>query len=128
MILTHLPLIFQRRQWIYSQCINGSRNDLDSAIEAGDWATVGAAAALLAAASDSPDTNSSSQVEVVSESSRSGRTDSSALSSLDAARAAELNQLVDTGDWEGVVLAAAKFEAWEEGSKGSSASLSVKSS
>jgi hypothetical protein len=31
--------------------------------------------------------------------------------SIDAARAAELDHLVDAGDWEGVVAAAAKFEA-----------------
>ena len=96
-----------------------SRNDLDSAIEAGDWAAVGATAALLAAASDSPETGSHS--------SRSGRTGTSssrsAVSSIDAARAAELDHLVDAGDWEGVVLAAAKFEASEEGSKGSSTSV-----
>jgi hypothetical protein len=105
-----------------------SRDDLDSAIEAGDWAAVGATAALLAAASDSPDTNSqSSRSGSRSHSSRSGRTGSSAVSSIDAARAAELDHLVDAGDWEGVVLAAAKFEASEDGSKGSSASVSVKS-
>ena len=95
-----------------------SRGDLDAAIEAGDWAAVGATAALLAAASDSPDSRSHS--------SRSGRTSSSrggsAVSSIDAARAAELDHLVDAGDWEGVVLAAAKFEAGDEGSKSSSKS------
>jgi hypothetical protein len=107
-----------------------SRDDLDSAIEAGDWAGVGATAALLAAASDSPDTKSqSSRTEGRFYSSHSTRTDSSALSSVDAARAAELGHLADAGDWEGVVLAAARFEAFEDGSKqGSSASVSLKSS
>jgi len=95
---------------------NISREDLDSAIEHGDWAAVGATAALLAAASDSQ-----------SYSSRSRRTDTSmsrasSVSSLDAARAAELDHLVDAGDWEGVVVAAAKFEACEETSTGSSKS------
>ena len=72
-----------------------SRADLDSAIEAGDWAAVGATAALLAAASDSQ-----------SYSSRSGPMSGtrsqggSSVSSLDAARAAELDHLVDAGDWE----------------------------
>jgi len=97
---------------------NVSRVDLDSAIESGDWAAVGATAALLAAASDSQ-----------SYSSRSRRTDTSmsrggsSVSSLDAARAAELDHLVDAGDWEGVVVAAAKYEASEDtstaGSRGS---------
>lgn len=94
-----------------------SRADLDSAIEAGDWAAVGATAALLAAASDSQ-----------SYSSQSGGRDQSAAqsqsesldSSLDAARAAELDHLVESGDWEGVVLAAAKYEAAE--SRGESGS------
>jgi len=92
---------------------NVTREDLDSAIESGDWAAVGATAALLAAASDSQ-----------SFSSRSRKTDTSAsradstVSSLDAARAAELDHLVDAGDWEGVVVAAAKFEASEDTSTG----------
>lgn len=38
------------------------------------------------------------------------------MSSMDAARAAVLDHLVDAGDWEGVVLAAAKFEATEDSS------------
>jgi len=96
---------------------NITREDLDSAIELGDWAAVGATAALLAAASDSQ-----------SYSSRSRKTDTSmsrggsSVSSLDAARAAELDHLVDAGDWEGVVVAAAKFEASEDASTGSSKS------
>lgn len=84
-----------------------TRDDLDSAIEAGDWAAVGATAALLAAASDSQSYSSRSRG-----STRGG----SSISSLDAARAAELDHLVDAGDWEGVVVAAAKFESSEENS------------
>ena len=88
-----------------------SRNDLDAAIQAGDWAAVGATAALLANAAS--DTNSLSTRSYNSrKSSTSSRTNSnSVISSVDAARAAELDHLVDTGDWEGVVLAASKFEA-----------------
>eukprot|EP00550_Attheya_septentrionalis_P008109 CAMPEP_0198294886 /NCGR_PEP_ID=MMETSP1449-20131203/24698_1 /TAXON_ID=420275 /ORGANISM="Attheya septentrionalis, Strain CCMP2084" /LENGTH=1129 /DNA_ID=CAMNT_0043994981 /DNA_START=295 /DNA_END=3684 /DNA_ORIENTATION=+ len=81
---------------------NVSRVDLDLAIEAGDWAAVGATAALLATVSDSSSTTS-----LRSGSSRGGST----ISSVDAARAAELDHLVDAGDWEGVVLAAAQFES-----------------
>jgi hypothetical protein len=89
-----------------------SREQLDSLIEAGDWAAVGATAALLAAASDSQSATSRA-------SSRSRQ--SSENNSVDAARAAELDHLVDAGDWEGVVLAAAKFEAAEAaGGTGSS--------
>jgi hypothetical protein len=83
-----------------------TREDLDLAIEAGDWAAVGATAALLAAASDSQSVSSRSRASM----SRGG----SSISSLDAARAAELDHLVDAGDWEGVVVAAAKFESAED--------------
>ena len=72
-----------------------SRDQLDALIESGDWAAVGATAALLAAASDS-------------QSERSSKVDSTAG---DNENVAELDDLVDAGDWEGVVAAAAKFEA-----------------
>lgn len=97
-----------------------SREQLDELIEAGDWAAVGATAALLAAASDSQ-----------SQTSRSGagsRQGSSATGSIDAARAAELDHLVEAGDWEGVVLAAARFEASDTGgSRGSRSGQSIDS-
>jgi hypothetical protein len=80
-----------------------SRDQLDNLIESGDWAAVGATAALLAAASDSQSQSTRSHGTSRS-SSRDG-------DSIDAARASELDHLVDAGDWEGVVLAAAKFEA-----------------
>lgn len=90
-----------------------SRADLDNAIEAGDWAAVGATAALLAAASDSQSYTSHSE-QMTGTRSQSG----SSVSSLDAARAAELDHLVDAGDWEGVVLAAAKYEGDESDGDG----------
>jgi hypothetical protein len=89
---------------------NVSREQLDDLIEAGDWAAVGATAALLAAASDSQSASSFS---------RASR-GSAGNNSVDAARAAELDHLVDAGDWEGVVLAAARFEAQEVRSQGTS--------
>jgi hypothetical protein len=79
---------------------------LDNLIESGDWAAVGATAALLAAASDS---------QSASTRSRGTSRSRSEGDSIDAARASELDHLVDAGDWEGVVLAAAKFEASEAG-------------
>eukprot|EP00934_Nitzschia_sp_Nitz4_P003763 Nitzschia sp. Nitz4//scaffold95_size97785//55561//58838//NITZ4_004671-RA/size97785-augustus-gene-0.108-mRNA-1//-1//CDS//3329560484//3753//frame0 len=91
-----------------------SRADLDSAIEAGDWAAVGATAALLAAASDSQSYSSQSGYVDQSVSVSQSRGESND-SSLDATRAAELDHLVQSGDWEGVVLAAAKYEAAESG-------------
>jgi len=96
-----------------------TRDDLDSAIEAGNWAAVGATAALLAAASDSQSYSSKSE-QYAGTRSRSG----SSVSSLDVARAAELDHLVDAGDWEGVVLAAAKYEGDESKESLPSASIS----
>jgi len=96
-----------------------TRDDLDSAIEAGDWAAVGATAALLASASDSQSYSSKSE-QYTGTRSRSG----SSVSSLDVARAAELDHLVDAGDWEGVVLAAAKYEGDESKESLPSASIS----
>ncbi|VEU39096.1 unnamed protein product [Pseudo-nitzschia multistriata] len=130
-IATTLPLISQesssarRTEHIdTSDALNlppVTRDDLDSAIEAGDWAAVGATAALLAAASDSQSYSSKSE-QYTGTRSRSG----SSVSSLDVARAAELDHLVDAGDWEGVVLAAAKYEGDE--SKDSLPSESVSGS
>eukprot|EP00816_Leptocylindrus_hargravesii_P009856 CAMPEP_0196806586 /NCGR_PEP_ID=MMETSP1362-20130617/6474_1 /TAXON_ID=163516 /ORGANISM="Leptocylindrus danicus, Strain CCMP1856" /LENGTH=911 /DNA_ID=CAMNT_0042180121 /DNA_START=487 /DNA_END=3222 /DNA_ORIENTATION=- len=83
-----------------------TRNDLDAAIDAADWATVGATAALLA------NSNISATPLSTTSSNRTG------MSNLDQQRANELDHLVDTGDWEGVVLAAAKFESSPAGGYG----------
>jgi hypothetical protein len=64
---------------------------------------------LLAAASDSHSGTSLSRAAGGTAHSRSRDSQS-----VDAARAAELDHLVDAGDWEGVVAAAAKFEAQAE--------------
>jgi len=85
------------------QASKASINELESQIEAGDWAAVGATAALLAAASDSQSGASRSMA------SKSRETRDA--TSVDAARAAELDHLVDTGDWDGLIAAAARYEA-----------------
>ncbi|KAL3939371.1 MAG: hypothetical protein SGBAC_005893 [Bacillariaceae sp.] len=76
-------------------------SELDDAIQKGDWAAVGVTAALLA--SQSYETG--------------GSNDSHRLSidnaTLNPSRAAELDRLVEAADWEGVVAAAAKFDAQE---------------
>ena len=87
-----------------------TRDDLNAAIEAGDWAVVGATAALLA---DS--TNSENSLSESEQQSSMRSVDSSFLDSVSSAgdsqnRSRELDRLVETGDWEGVVLAAAQFE------------------
>jgi hypothetical protein len=83
-------------------------DDLDSAIEAGTWGQVGALAAILASKGQStPPARGSSRSAAASKSQDSSTYDTS----LDRARAVEIDKLVDAGDWQGVVLAAARFEA-----------------
>lgn len=82
-----------------------SRADLESAIEAGDWAEVGATAAVLAQA------DSSSEASSYRSENMSGL---SFGNSIDKARTTELEQILEVGDWEGIVIAASKFEAQSE--------------
>lgn len=105
-----------------------SRDDLEKQIEAGDWAAVGATAACLS--NDSRSTAGSVSSGFGSDCSASCSGLSSALSgtSRDRARAAELDRLVDTGDWDGVVLTAAKFEAESDRDDRTDGSASGKSS
>jgi hypothetical protein len=79
-----------------------SRADLDRAIEAGDWSAVGATAALLAVTS-----KSSSKLE--NESEQESRSTISHESSS-TSNSKGLDDLLAAGNWEGVVLAAAKIE------------------
>ena len=87
-----------------------TRDDLNAAIEAGDWAVVGATAALLA------DTDRSSVEHMVmsecehGEQSYHSRESSFSESSDSNRRTKELDRMVEDGDWEGVVLAAAQFD------------------
>lgn len=76
-------------------------SELDDAIQKGDWAAVGVTAALLA--SQSYETGGSSETHRLSIDN----------ATLNPSRAAELDRLVEAGDWEGVVAAAAKFDAQE---------------
>jgi len=81
-------------------------SELDEAIQKGDWAAVGVTAALLAsqAYGDESTTGSSKKSNIMF------RRQSAPLN---PERAAELDRLVESGDWEGVVAAAAKFDAQE---------------
>jgi len=76
-----------------------SRADLDKALVVGDWAAVGKTAAILA----------QSPTSCFAETPRSSL--STCSNSILRSRAQELDQLVDSGDWEAVVLLAAEFEA-----------------
>jgi hypothetical protein len=87
-------------------------DDLDSAIEAGNWGQVGALAAVLASKGQidgrpKKASRSASVADTSHDSSGSG----SKANSLDKTRALEIDKLVEAGDWQGVVLAAARFEA-----------------
>jgi hypothetical protein len=82
-------------------------SDIQDAIDRGDWAAVGSTAAILA----NDPTNQTDNVSYLGGPSfNSG--DSAAISeadTFDAARAAEIDQLVETGNWDGVVAVAARY-------------------
>lgn len=90
-----------------------TREDLNAAIEAGDWAVVGATAALLADSTGGVMDISISGSEY-GDLSLHTRDTMSEMSDTDD-RAKELDRLVETGDWEGVVMAAAQFEGSLDG-------------
>eukprot|EP00529_Nitzschia_sp_RCC80_P007708 CAMPEP_0113503172 /NCGR_PEP_ID=MMETSP0014_2-20120614/33999_1 /TAXON_ID=2857 /ORGANISM="Nitzschia sp." /LENGTH=1272 /DNA_ID=CAMNT_0000398115 /DNA_START=467 /DNA_END=4285 /DNA_ORIENTATION=+ /assembly_acc=CAM_ASM_000159 len=87
--------------------IQSTYSELDQAISKGDWAAVGVTAALLASQAYSTDEDSSRGTGTSSKPRLADKT------SLNPQRAAELDALVEAGDWEGVVAAAAKFDAQE---------------
>eukprot|EP00581_Thalassiosira_minuscula_P011605 CAMPEP_0183715174 /NCGR_PEP_ID=MMETSP0737-20130205/9512_1 /TAXON_ID=385413 /ORGANISM="Thalassiosira miniscula, Strain CCMP1093" /LENGTH=1373 /DNA_ID=CAMNT_0025944259 /DNA_START=219 /DNA_END=4340 /DNA_ORIENTATION=+ len=74
-------------------------SDIHDAIEKGDWAAVGATAAILAD-DGTRDTTGSVLSDLLS--TGTGNED-------DDARAAEIDQLVETGNWDGVVAVAARY-------------------
>eukprot|EP00526_Cylindrotheca_closterium_P000103 CAMPEP_0113607510 /NCGR_PEP_ID=MMETSP0017_2-20120614/3425_1 /TAXON_ID=2856 /ORGANISM="Cylindrotheca closterium" /LENGTH=871 /DNA_ID=CAMNT_0000516123 /DNA_START=119 /DNA_END=2734 /DNA_ORIENTATION=- /assembly_acc=CAM_ASM_000147 len=90
----------------------GSANlgELEAAIQSENWAAVGASAAVLAANQyDETDSQTNSK-------SSSRGLDSSVQSSLnrrelDTEKTQELDNLIQSGDWEGVIQAAARYEA-----------------
>ncbi len=81
------------------------REELDKAIKLGDWSLVGATAAIIA---QSP---ADFLTTAINSPNSSGMNSSSYSNQRDMERATEVEKLVEIGDWEGVVLAAAKFEA-----------------
>jgi len=90
-----------------------SRADLEAQIETGDWAAVGATAAILARDTNSV-AGSVSSDSFMSAGVSSGISSIFSTTSRDRSRAAELDTLVNDGDWEGVVMTAAKFEAEDD--------------
>ncbi|KAL3806911.1 hypothetical protein ACHAXA_008921 [Cyclostephanos tholiformis] len=97
---------------------------IEEAIEMGDWAAVGATAAILASSKSSvgarveaDDDYSDSSVESdVDDDDDSSSRDSSGrvrygveTTDSDVARAAEIDRLVESGNWDGVVAVAARY-------------------
>jgi len=93
------------------------KDELYRAIKLGDWSLVGATAAIIA---QSPTDFLTAQVDTSNSSGFSS--DNSNI--IDAEKAAELDRLVENGDWEGVVLAAAKYEAESDKDGGTEGSAS----
>jgi hypothetical protein len=86
--------------------IQSTYSELDEAINKGDWAAVGVTAALLASQAYVDESTQGSSKQSTSRLRRPN-------AALNPERAAELDRLVEIGDWEGVVAAAAKFDAQE---------------
>ena len=95
-------------------------DELDNAIGSGNWGHVGALAAVLASQrhgshkmqSSRSATSGSGLLSSISPSkSDDSHNSHSGGVSLEQARAVEIDRLVESGDWQGVVLAAARFEA-----------------
>ncbi len=97
----------------------GKIEDLEAtilaAIQTGDWEAVGATAAVLAS---QPDCSFSGRHTIASldEQSRDGSTKSITWqSAIDATKAAELDQLIEQGNWAGIIDAAARYESATKG-------------
>lgn len=87
------------------QSVSKRLDDLELALSNGDWSMVGASAALLAASQqdttdDPPRSNATSLLRGNMEAPH-----------MDEATAAELEEMIKIGDWEGVIQTAAKMEA-----------------
>jgi hypothetical protein len=107
------------------------RTALELAIEAGDWEAVGEAAAMMS--DTSVTTASSGEVRALAEGSFDEEDSDVARmrkAGVNADRAAELDNMIDQGDWTGVVAAASRFsklDSHTEESSESSASESKQS-
>lgn len=90
--------------------------DLDRAIEAGDWAAVGATAAILASDSDRDNDSfiiatKSAPVFSPDVSTGTGFSETTEEDVDDSVRAAEIDHLVETGNWDGVMAVAASMQS-----------------
>jgi hypothetical protein len=98
------------------------RTALELAIEAGDWEAVGEAAAMMS--DTSVTTASSGEVRALGEGNSYDEQDSDVermrKAGVNADRAAELDNMIDQGDWTGVVAAASRFSKLDSHTEDSS--------
>eukprot|EP00986_Skeletonema_menzelii_P001087 scaffold291_cov143-Skeletonema_menzelii.AAC.3 len=92
-----------------------SREDLDAAIEAGDWQAVGATAALLAGNARERRDSESGDSSIQSDYERS-EVSLSSMDNSDKDRASEFEKLIEAGDWKAVMEIASEFEGAGESS------------
>ncbi|KAL7436999.1 hypothetical protein ACHAXH_003039, partial [Discostella pseudostelligera] len=93
---------------------NPRERDIQEAIEKGDWTAVGATAAILASTSSTGVSNveMDDTATMTTKDSSKNSSDRSAVSSQlddDDSRAVELAELVNSGNWDGVVAVAARY-------------------
>lgn len=98
--------------------VTPSAKAIEEAIEIGDWQAVGATAAMLASTTFILEQDNESDLgsgSKMNDNDYESTIDSSALSNSartvdsDVARTAEIDKLVDAGNWDGVVAAAARY-------------------
>jgi hypothetical protein len=89
--------------------------ELECAIVAGDWAAVGSTAAAMANMVDSQSKSEISKSTITGASGMSSSHSQSWKNKIDSEKADQLSKLIEQGDWEGIVLAAATFEAEASG-------------
>eukprot|EP00804_Cyclotella_cryptica_P000082 CCRYP_013719-RB/>CCRYP_013719-RB protein AED:0.11 eAED:0.11 QI:361/0.85/0.87/1/0.85/0.87/8/538/917 len=87
-----------------SDSLEEIKSDLASAIQAGDWTAVSATALLLAKADPATGDLEDMQASVASQRSLS------TMTMTQQSRASELNNLVEKGDWRGILVAVSQYE------------------
>ena len=93
-----------------------SREDLDAAIEAGDWQAVGATAALLAGNAREGRDAESVDSSIHSDDEKGSGVSLSSMDNSDKDRASEFEKLIEAGDWKAVMEIASEFEGAGDGS------------
>lgn len=85
--------------------------DLERAIMVGDWSAVGASATILMSTTGADSSTATSIASAQEEGKSRGSGGSAWQMAVDARKAAELDKLIEAGNWEGVISAAAKYES-----------------